>query len=157
METAKKLIGFNFNLTGALGKRTKYQERALPQLRVETIIEENITDNTPLENEPQTIDLNDDTLLEKISFEDKNVQNSVTNLTAPFLLHTAALKLKDNVLEEMLREEVIAFLEGIIEGKTFSYCIATHAYFLRSRLEKTSIRRLSRCMEQLVQPLRSTP
>lgn len=149
MELAKKLIGFDFNLTGALGKRTKYQEKALPQLRVETIIEENISDSAPLENEPQTIELNDDTLLDRISFEDKNIQNSVTNLTAPFLIHIASLKLKDYVLEEMLREEVIAFLEGIIEGRTFSYCIATHAYFLRSKLEKNSIRRLSRCMEQL--------
>ena len=149
MGIAQKLIGFSFKLTGALGKRTKYQERALPQLRVETIIEENVADETPLENEPQMIDLNDDTLLEKISFEDKNIQNSVTNLTAPFLLHMASLKLKDFALEEMLREEVIAFLEGIIEGKTFSYCIATHAFFIRSRLEQTSIRKLSRCMEQL--------
>ncbi|KAL5269213.1 hypothetical protein ACHWQZ_G002889 [Mnemiopsis leidyi] len=149
MGLAQKLIGFSFKLTGSLGKRTKFQEKALPQLRVETIIEENVIDATPLENEPQIIDLNDDTLLEKISFEDKNIQNSVTNLTAPFLLHMASLKLKDFALEEMLREEVIAFLEGIIEGKTFSYCIATHAFFIRSRLEQKSIRRLSRCMEQL--------
>ena len=149
MEMAKKLISFSFNLTGALGKRTKYQETPLAQLRVETIIEENVVDMTPLENEPQIVDLNDDTLLDKISFEDKNIRNSVSNLTAPFLLHMASLKLKDFAMEEMLREEVIAFLEGIIEGRTFSYCIATHAYFLRSKLEKTSIRRLSRCMEQL--------
>lgn len=149
MDTAMSLIGFKFHLTGALGKRTKYQQTATAQLRVETIIDQNISDSAPLENEPQAIDLNDDTLLENISFNNENSKNFVSNLTAPFLLHTASLKLQDNSLDEMLREEVIAFIEAIVEGKTFSYCISAHAYFLRSRLEKTSIRRLSRCMEQL--------
>ena len=149
IDDAMSLIGFSFHLTGALGKRTKYQENATAQLKVETVIERNISDVAPLENEPQAIDLNDDTLLENISFNDKNAENYVNNLTAPFLLHTASLKLRDNSLDEMLREEVIAFVEAIIEGHTFSYCISAHAYLIRSRLEKSSIRRLCRCMEQL--------
>ena len=146
----KEAIGFQFHLTGAMGKRTKYQQNELPQLRVETVLTENFSDCAPRENEPAPIAMNDDTLLEQISFSDAKVNhNAVNNITAPFLIHAAALKLKSAALEDMLREEIIAFLEAIVEGRTFSYCISTHAFFLRSKLEKSSMRRLCRCLEQL--------
>eukprot|EP00116_Pleurobrachia_bachei_P002030 sb/3462292/ len=145
---AMDCIGFSFKLTGALGKRTKWQEKSLAQLKVEMIVDQSILDQGPLENEPEAMAMNDDTLLEKVAFSSPD--NTVSsNLTAPFLLHTAALKLRDNALEEMLREEVVAFLDAIIGGRTFNYSIATHAFFIRSKLEKTSVRRLCRSMEQL--------
>ena len=149
IEKAQELVNFEFRLTGAMGRRTKWQTKETAQLKVEMSFKQMSASSVlPPENEPENININDEDLLEKVSYTDGHF-STVTNLTAPFLLHTACLILRNSCLEEMLREEVLAYLSAIIEGKTFSYCIKTHSYFLRSLLEKVTYRKLCRSMEQL--------
>ncbi|KAL9032621.1 MAG: hypothetical protein Q9214_007890, partial [Letrouitia sp. 1 TL-2023] len=77
LESAAKLTGFQFVLTGRLGKRTKYQDRDLSQLVVlakSDIDSQHTNEQGPVEtinqnaSQPQNLDLNDETLLESISF-----------------------------------------------------------------------------------------
>ncbi|RAK75011.1 tetratricopeptide repeat protein [Aspergillus fijiensis CBS 313.89] len=70
LEQAAKERKFEFALTGKLGKRTKFQERDVSQLVIlaksaETTSEDNKGENA---SGPKNLDLNDDTLLESISF-----------------------------------------------------------------------------------------
>ena len=84
---------FKFEVTGALGKRTKFQQENIPQLVImaesdatkdEVEIDDNVSEmssatsfvvkesenNTEKKNtKPETLDLNDDVLLENIAFE----------------------------------------------------------------------------------------
>ena len=85
LERARELSGFEFVLTGLLGKRTKFQDRDLSQLVVlarskpsddhttSTAHVESVKTATPDETtenaaKPKTLDLNDDTLLESIAY-----------------------------------------------------------------------------------------
>ena len=77
---ASQLRGFHYVLTGRLGKRTRYQERDISQLVVlaKSCYESaGSLDAKPSKNgevaRPDTVDLNDDTLLEAISFTSKPV------------------------------------------------------------------------------------
>ncbi|KAL9593522.1 MAG: hypothetical protein Q9219_007512 [cf. Caloplaca sp. 3 TL-2023] len=84
---ATKKIGFEFKLTGRLGKRTKFQERDLSQLVVlarsaDVAAKDAVSQSTGNHNgskvqpegtvndplKPQNLDLNDETLLESINF-----------------------------------------------------------------------------------------
>ena len=84
LETASRLRGFEYRLTGRLGKRTKFQEKDLSQLVVlaksvdeedtDTVAETNRATTNGSEasqtkaSKPENLDLNDDTLLESINF-----------------------------------------------------------------------------------------
>lgn len=77
LEQAAVANGFEFALTGKLGKRTKFQDRDITQL---VVLAKSATDTTPADSEesrkekpsgdakPKALDLNDDTLLETIAF-----------------------------------------------------------------------------------------
>lgn len=84
IEQAAAVRGFEFALTGKLGKRTKFQDRDISQLVVlaksadkkedETKSEQQQQQQQPHPSGPKNLDLNDDTLLESISFT-KNVDD----------------------------------------------------------------------------------
>ncbi|KAF3482669.1 TPR domain-containing protein [Arthroderma uncinatum] len=66
--------GFEFALTGKLGRRTKFQDRDISQLVVlaKSASDGDEKDNVPdskVDVEPKNLDLNDDTLLESIAFK----------------------------------------------------------------------------------------
>ncbi|KAL1964389.1 hypothetical protein VTN77DRAFT_6947 [Rasamsonia byssochlamydoides] len=82
LEQAAAETGFEYALTGKLGKRTKFQERDISQLVVlaksadgETGSSEKTAEATQAQaqSKPKTLDLNDDTLLESIAFAKENV------------------------------------------------------------------------------------
>ena len=98
IDQAAKESGFEFTLTGRLGKRTKFQEKELSQLVVlaksskEGVEKDSLTGDVKInktssdkshkkdtsEFQPQNLDLNDDTLLESIAFVQKH-SKSKTN------------------------------------------------------------------------------
>ncbi|KAI4124515.1 MAG: hypothetical protein LQ338_004752, partial [Usnochroma carphineum] len=95
---ATEETGFDFKLTGRLGKRTKYQEKDFSQLVVlaksaDTVKNSSATqssdhtngigsqrsDNVKATYKPQNLDLNDDTLLESIAFAKSVLEPSLDN------------------------------------------------------------------------------
>ncbi|KAJ5974313.1 Glycoside hydrolase superfamily [Penicillium waksmanii] len=70
IDEASNIRNFEFALTGQMGKRTKFQERDTSQLVI-LAKSADVTPNSTNASGPKKLDLDDDTLLEAISFADK--------------------------------------------------------------------------------------
>ncbi|KAG0653044.1 TPR repeat-containing [Hyphodiscus hymeniophilus] len=96
VKIAKTVSGFSYALSGALGKRTKFQQSDISQLVVfakskDSTSQDPITGNSDVAmknsqlrngNAPEALDLNDDTLLESIAFK-KSEPEAVDNSSLP--------------------------------------------------------------------------
>ena len=179
LERAAKERNFRFALTGILGKRTKYQEKDISQL---VVLAKSAEDDTKLEEEsvvastgtstrPETIDLNDDTLLESISFakpspstvqiQDSNaLPTSLANLDPSsqpvlqpldsiILLQTASTITNTNPADGLTREETLPYATRVLEGGSSNWQVYTQALLLRSRIEGYKSRTVERGLLQL--------
>ncbi|KAK7926747.1 hypothetical protein PG985_003745 [Apiospora marii] len=171
LHQAAQKSGFTYALSGALGKRTKWQEKSTSQLVVLAKSTNDDASNKEASSEataPQALALNDDTLLEKISFKDSGVED-VTKSELPESLQGIApddqpqLKPEDKIIlltEAMLKdtfspsdsltaEEILPFAERVINDKSTNWQIYTQALLVRSRIELNRSRTLERGVLQM--------
>ena len=180
---AAKLRSFDFVLTGRLGKRTKFQEKELSQLVVlAKSAEPSEVPNAPqsgsstvvnivpdprarVETAPQALELNDETLLESISFaaekpEDQALPTSLQSLDpgnqprlepldAIILLATASSVTNRSPADGLTREETLPFAERVISGGSSNWQVYTQALLVRSRIEGYRSRTIERGVLQL--------
>ncbi|KAE8372187.1 hypothetical protein BDV26DRAFT_274643 [Aspergillus bertholletiae] len=173
---------FKFALTGKLGKRTKFQERDISQLVIiaksaddamDTTI--NSTDNSE-PSEPKNLDLNDDTLLESISFtkddkqqsQDKQVtvqeestlppglasldpgnQPKLSPVDSAILLALAAAITNTTPENGLTREETHPYATRVLEGGSSNWQIYTQGLLARSRIEGYRARTVERSVLQM--------
>ncbi|OGM50644.1 TPR domain protein [Aspergillus bombycis] len=173
---------FKFALTGKLGKRTKFQERDISQLVIiaksaEDAGDTNINNSGDSEpSGPKNLDLNDDTLLESISFtkdEKQEFQNKQVTVqeesTLPpmlasldpgnqpklnpvdsaILLALAAAITNTTPEDGLTREETHPYATRVLEGGSSNWQIYTQGLLARSRIEGYRARTVERSVLQM--------
>lgn len=197
IERAVKQRHFEFALTGLLGKRTKFQQKDVSQLVVlahsvdivstsshspprdilkkehDSNEEPSATTTNPsltVTAQPQMIDLNDDTLLDSISFAKSSssspIQDSPTlppslaalnpssqpmlqPLDSIILLLLAGTITNTNPADGLTREETLPYATRVLEGGSSNWQVYTQALLLRSRIEGYKTRTVERGLLQL--------
>jgi tetratricopeptide (TPR) repeat protein len=189
IQNATKNRGFKFALTGLLGKRTKFQQKETSQLVVlakskvspssepsaEKAEPSTKPDDAP--NDPSTVtapdklDLNDDTLLESISFTKKSEiptdiqaisdvpqelqeldpsdQPKLQPLDSSILLSIASSIKNTSPENGLTREETIPYATRVLEGGSSNWQVYTQALLVRSRIEGYRSRTVERGLLQL--------
>ncbi|KAK2832663.1 hypothetical protein Q5P01_016552 [Channa striata] len=136
IEKAQDLSQLDINLTGALGKRTRFQQTFLAQLILETCL-------------PKDHSLVDDTLLDKLSLAEPD-QYKLPDLTAEeqaVILGVCNDFQKNNPVYKLTEEEVLAFTSCLLSQPKF-WAVEITALCLRTKLERGSSRCVERAMMQ---------
>ncbi|QDS70649.1 hypothetical protein FKW77_000933 [Venturia effusa] len=186
LDLATKERGFEFALTGIMGKRTKFQQKDVSQLVVLARSAEDEVNGTEFEHKtalkesalnaafnvvPKALNLNDDTVLDSISFTksetsaadikdattlssrltslDPEKQPILDSLDSIILLLLAASITNTNPENGMTREETAPYAARVIEGGSSNWQVYTHALLLRSRIEGYKSRTVERGLLQL--------
>ncbi|KAJ4289354.1 hypothetical protein N0V88_007105 [Collariella sp. IMI 366227] len=166
LRRATELSGFVYALSGALGKRTRFQEKSTSQLVVLAKSAEGGVERG--EAKPEALKLNDDTLLENLQFtkeveEDKaktelpvelkdlkpDEQPQLSPLDQIILLAEATLKDAFSPADTLTSEEVLPFAVRVISDKSTNWQIYTHALLVRSRIEVHRSRTIERGVLQM--------
>ncbi|KAI8788615.1 tetratricopeptide repeat protein 27 [Biomphalaria glabrata] len=152
--SGKKISALEVSLTGAMGRRTRYQEDAKAQLvlRVERkeVNDWNETLSTNICDLPKNLPLDDDTVLNDIKFIDEDAVESpkLSPIELALVLGLMESYRRSCAQDRLTDEEVLTYLAFIL-SQTNNWNISLMALNLRSRLERDSRRRVERSMMQL--------
>ncbi|KAF2683956.1 TPR-like protein [Lentithecium fluviatile CBS 122367] len=163
---------FEFTLTGLMGKRTKFQEKDTSQLLVLARSAGGGTNGNSMATAsgPENLGLNDDTLLDSISFTPQMVGTEVKSesslpaslasldpenqplldpLDSIILLSVASSITNTNPADGLTREETIPYATRVLEGGSSNWQVYTQALLVRSRIEGYRSRTMERGLLQL--------
>lgn len=178
LKEAAQVTGLTYALSGALGKRTKFQENSVSQLVVlarsstgrEGVESHEIDEATHEEkSKPEALQLNDDTLLEEIEFnkpqgqartDEKTLHPSLAELTPDsqpqlaaldqiILLTEATLKDAFSPVDKLTSEEILPYAVRVLADPSTNWQIYTQALLVRSRIEIHRSRTVERGVLQL--------
>ncbi|KAH6587963.1 hypothetical protein BASA50_010982 [Batrachochytrium salamandrivorans] len=139
-----------WELTGALGKRTKFQTFDATQLIV--VAESRRGATVPLESAstPITLDHNDDTLLEKLKITDKNAapQHNLSVVDQCILLAFCLNVKNTNPIHGLTTEEMFPYVRRVLDHPN-NWMVHTMGLLLRCRLEMAKSRTAERSVLQL--------
>ena len=156
IKKALSMLKMDINLTGAMGKRTYYQNRDIPQLMINVKVDRNtgIEDNSNLHNVeiidfPKDVLLNDDVRLPHVAFT--NPQDGdfpdLYPLEQATLLAVYVFKKKSQAKDHLQNEELMPFLNCLLSHpKVWAFQFS--ALHLRSRLECEHKRTVERSLLQ---------
>ncbi|KAJ3333853.1 hypothetical protein HDU76_002574, partial [Blyttiomyces sp. JEL0837] len=149
---AQEATQLQWELSGALGKRTKFQTFDVSQL---VLLAKSSLDSAEVKGSiPDTLALNDDTLLEKIELTDKNekldaeTQGKLRSIDQCVLL-AYSLNIKNtNPDHGLTTEEMFPYVSRVLENPN-NWMIHSMALLLRSRLEARKSRTVERSVLQI--------
>lgn len=155
MELAQKESGFTWSLTGSLGRRTKFQTFDISQL---VVLAQSKKKSSQNENtlHPETLDLNDDTVLERIAFTENEKNETESDqrhgnldVIDQCLLLAFCLNVKNtNPDHGITAEQMVPYVTRVLENAN-NWMVHTMGLLLRSRLESNKGRTVERSALQL--------
>ncbi|TGJ82528.1 hypothetical protein E0Z10_g6252 [Xylaria hypoxylon] len=171
LQNAAKISGFAYALSGALGKRTRFQENSFSQLVVlaksQTLSSEPVEGHGVKETAPSALPLNDDTLFENIQFNSAEPPGSGSSLPIQLreikpddqpklhpvdqiiLLTEATLKDTFSPSDSLTLEEILPYAVRVIDDKSVNWQIYTQSLLVRSRIELNRSRTVERGVLQM--------
>ncbi|KAL8408584.1 hypothetical protein RB594_007138 [Gaeumannomyces avenae] len=178
LASASASTGFTYALSGALGKRTKFQEKSTSQLVVlaKSAAESDTAKAPGAQSAPESLPLNDDTLLEQVDFTDAKSKTSeqdssqgetsagvpetlrgmapddqphLSPLDQIILLAEATIKDAFAPTDSLTSEEILPFAERVVSDTSTNWQIYTHALLVRSRIEIHRSRTVERGVLQM--------
>lgn len=174
LKEATELTRFKYALSGALGKRTRFQEKSTSQLVVlarsaddSKVVGRQGTEET--QALPQALPLNNDTLLEDIEFSREestkdepskdlpeelkgmlpDEQPQLKPLDQIILLTEATIKDAFSPADTLTSEEIMPFAVRVVSEKSTNWQIYTQALLVRSRIEVHRSRTIERGVLQM--------
>ncbi|GFR96902.1 tetratricopeptide repeat protein 27 [Elysia marginata] len=152
-ETAKKQAGIIPELTGAMGKRTRFQQDEKAQLVLVVKREKersDVLEEDPEPELPKILALDDDTVLNEVAYTniDMDAESKITSYEQVLILGLMESYRRSRAEERLTTEEVLTYIAYILKHVT-NWSVAVTASNLRSKLEKDSRRRVERSMLQL--------
>lgn len=162
LNDAKVCLGINFELSGELGKRTKFQERNIAQIMLCITFNEERT--SPAEEDenlvPETVKLDDEVRLDAIEYATNYKIPMLSAVEQNTLLNTVQFMQRARPKDELLREESQAFIVSLLAQKN-NWSIRFVTLLLRCILEsnhkRTIERSLSQCELLMIELNRETP
>ncbi|KAI0529848.1 hypothetical protein GGR58DRAFT_495448 [Xylaria digitata] len=171
LQDATRLSGFTYVLSGALGKRTRFQENSFSQLvvlaRSLQLSSELVERHEVKEAAPSALPLNDDTLFERIQFNSDGPPSFESSLPIQLqeikpddqpklrpvdqiiLLTEATLKDTFSPSDSLTLEEILPYAVRVIDDKSVNWQIYTQALLVRSRIELNRSRTVERGVLQM--------
>lgn len=154
INSATTILGIEYELKGAMGKRTKYQEKDLPQLEinVKLLKRDDWVRGPEVESMviPEDRVLNDDVLLNHIQFsnETKEGNCTLTKVEEKCFLAIILNNLLSKPQDELHIAELQPFIYFLLNRKN-SYSVRAVTLFLRSKIESKQARTIQRSLAQL--------
>ncbi|KAI8925868.1 hypothetical protein BC831DRAFT_458966 [Entophlyctis helioformis] len=155
---AQETSQLTWNLTGALGKRTKFQTFEVTQLVVmaesrqdaDSDMDSEVKETDAAVRKPQNLPHNDDTILETIQITqtDTPVQKSLRPTDQAILLAVCMNVKNTNPMHGLTIEEMYPYVRRVLENPN-NWMVHTMALLLRSRLESDKFRTVERAALQL--------
>ena len=172
LQKAVKLREFEYTLTGRLGRRTKFQQFDISQLVVLAKSANKHGGDEQSQSQlktvkPDTLELNDDTILESISFtkEEPNgaAEEAPTSLTMLDAANQPVLDTLDSIIllsvassitntspqHGLTREETLPYATRVLDDGSTNWQLYTQALLVRSRIEGYKSRTVERGVLQL--------
>lgn len=153
LSMAKKLAGLEVDLTGALGKRTRFQteDRAQLFLKVErTEGSGSGFQEDPIPGLPKDLQLDDDTILNHINFKDTGIDEipKLSGIEQALIISLCLEHKRKCPKDALLNEELAPFVVSVLRQPQY-WSIQTQALAVRCQLEKEKRRTVERAMMQM--------
>ncbi|KAM3961295.1 tetratricopeptide repeat protein 27 [Aphomia sociella] len=150
---ASGIAGLKLELTGVLGKRTKYQEKELPQLALSSKLDANVERPTAKQSHgtselPPDIELQDDVRLNKIDFKERISNTELPSLEQIMCLLTAQYKKKAQPKDNLMAEELQPYIDAVLSQKNGAWSTRVSALLIRCKFEAGHKRTVERAMVQ---------
>ncbi|KAL4707386.1 hypothetical protein ACJJTC_008571 [Scirpophaga incertulas] len=153
LSKAREIAGMKLELTGVLGKRTKFQQQILPQLALTSDLDASIHRPSAEESHgnsmlPPDIELQDDVRLNKIQYFEDLKQTELPSLEQTLCLLTVQYLLKAQAKDNLMYEELQPYIEAVVSQKKGAWSTRVAALLLRCKLEANHKRTVERAMLQ---------
>ncbi|XP_063359197.1 tetratricopeptide repeat protein 27 [Cydia amplana] len=150
---ARELAGLKLELTGILGKRTKWQQTTLPQLALTSALDSNVQRPSAEESHgeaelPHDVELEDDVRLNKIQYLEEIRQAELPSLEQMLCMLTIQYLQKSQPKDDLMHEELSPYIEAIVSQKSGPWATRVAALLVRCRLEAGHKRSVERAMLQ---------